>query len=213
MQYTESEPPEATELVIGGDADVALVFAYPDERGSTRPADPLPGLTTTDLFVDPLLALVSREHPLAQLQRVPLEDLEDDPWIAGCPRCSTHLVRACEDVGYAPNIVYETDNFSATVGMVAADLGIALVPRLALGTTLLPPNVVVKKLASDITRTIGVVVPADKRSLPAVAALANAIGEIDGMIWHLRSAADGHERIHNADRHTHDERRYDVTRG
>jgi DNA-binding transcriptional LysR family regulator len=124
-----------------------------------------------------------------------------------------HAPRACEDAGYAPNVVYETDNFSATVGMVAADLGIALVPRLALGTTLLPPNVVVKKLAIEITRTISVVVPTDKRSLPAVAALSDAIASIDGMIWRIRSAQDRPERTHNARRRTHDERRYDVTPG
>lgn len=213
VQYTESEPPEAIELVTSGDADVALVFAYPGERGAAHHPDPPRGLAASDLFIDPLFVLVSREHPLADVSHLPLEDLEDDPWIAGCPRCSTHLVRACEDAGYAPNVVYETDNFSATVGMVAADLGIALVPRLALGTTLLPPNVVVKKLAIEITRTISVVVPTDKRSLPAVAALSDAIASIDGMIWRIRSAQDRPERTHNARRRTHDERRYDVTPG
>jgi DNA-binding transcriptional LysR family regulator len=213
VQYTESEPPEATELVVAGDADVALIFTYPGGRDSTHHPDPPRGLWTADLFVDPLFVLMSRDHPLVELPRLPLEDLEDDSWIAGCPRCSTHLVRACEGVGYAPNIVYETDNFSATVGMVAADLGIALVPRLTLGTTLLPPNVAVKKLDSEITRTISLVVPADKLTLPAVAALVDAITAIDGMIWRLRTAGDLRGRTHNADRRTHDERRYDVTPG
>jgi DNA-binding transcriptional LysR family regulator len=188
VQYTESEPPEAIELLVSGDADVALVFAYPGERGATHHPDPPRGIWTTDLFVDPLFVLMSRDHPLAELPRLPLEELEDDDWIAGCPRCSTHLVRACEDAGFAPNVVYETDNSSATAGMVAADLGIALVPRLALGTALLPPNVVVKRLESEITRTISTVVATEKRALPAIGALLAALDAVDGAIWRLRSA-------------------------
>jgi DNA-binding transcriptional LysR family regulator len=188
VRYTEGEPPESIAMVAAGECDVALIFTYPEDAAIVTESDPMKGLITTELFRDDLFALVSRDHPLAGEARLHLEDLEDDEWIAGCPRCSTHLVRACESVGYNPNIVYETDNSAATIGMVAQGLGIALVPRLALGTALLPPSVVVKKLAPEIARTISLVVPHDKQALPAVSALIAAIGGIDGANWRLRPA-------------------------
>lgn len=187
VHYTEAEPPEASEMVASGECDLALVFAYPDEVGAHHPDSPR-GLVSIDLFLDPLFVLVSREHPLVDEPALDLADLEDDEWIAGCPRCSTHLVRACEHAGFAPNIAYETDNSIATIGMVAQDLGIALVPRLALGTALLPSGVVVKKLANEITRTISVLVPDDRLTVPAVSALMTSIAAVDGSVWRLRPA-------------------------
>jgi DNA-binding transcriptional LysR family regulator len=195
VHYTEAEPPEAGDMVASGECDLALAFAYPGESGAHHPDAPR-GLVSIDLFLDPLFVLLSHKHPLVDQPSIDIADLEDDAWIAGCPRCSTHLVRACQDAGYEPNIVYETDNATATIGMVAQDLGIALLPRLALGTALLPSTVKVKKLTGEITRTISVLVPEEKLTLPAVSALMSSIASIDGSTWRLRPA-----RLPSAPRH------------
>ncbi|NQX26644.1 LysR family transcriptional regulator [Microbacteriaceae bacterium VKM Ac-2854] len=187
IRYTEAEPPEAAAMIVAGQADVALVFSYPGDDAAHHP-DAAAGLVLSHLYNDGVYVLLADDHPLADEEFLELDTLADDQWIAGCPRCRSHLMRVCELHGYEPDITYETDNANATIGMVAHGLGIALVTRLSLGTALLPSNVRVKKLRPEMTRTISVLVNNDKRSLPAVAAVLTAIAAIDGSPWRLRAA-------------------------
>ncbi|WP_223839364.1 LysR substrate-binding domain-containing protein [Saccharopolyspora pogona] len=53
-------------------------------------------------------------------------------WIAGCPSCTAHLVEVCRSAGFHPEIHHETDDYVVTQAWVAAGLGVALLPRLAL---------------------------------------------------------------------------------
>ena len=53
-------------------------------------------------------------------------------WIAGCQRCREHLVSACEQAGFAPVVEFETDDYVAVQALVAAGLGVATLPDLAL---------------------------------------------------------------------------------
>jgi DNA-binding transcriptional LysR family regulator len=188
VNYTEAEPPEATEMVVSGQCDLAFVFSYQGEANGAHHPDAMAGLTLIPLFIDPLFLLVPADHPLAAEESIDVDTLEDDQWIAGCPRCRTHLLRLCEEYGYAPEITYETDNFAATVGMVDAGLGISLIPRLALGTAALPSGVAVKKLSTDASRLISILVPTEKHDLPAIAAAVSTIRAIDGTRWRLRQA-------------------------
>jgi DNA-binding transcriptional LysR family regulator len=42
------------------------------------------------------------------------------------------VLRACDAAGFEPRITFETDDYSAIMGMVASGMGVALVPSLAL---------------------------------------------------------------------------------
>ena len=53
-------------------------------------------------------------------------------WIAGCDRCREHLLRQCAAAGFTPKISFTTDDFVAVQALVAAGLGVALLPSLAL---------------------------------------------------------------------------------
>jgi DNA-binding transcriptional LysR family regulator len=88
------------------------------------------------LLDDPYLAVLPRGHRLASRRSVALEDLADDPWIgtvsASC-NCLPTVTSACARAGFSPRFAIEADEFATTVGFVAAGLGVALVPLLALG--------------------------------------------------------------------------------
>ncbi|WP_248703461.1 LysR family transcriptional regulator [Curtobacterium sp. MWU13-2055] len=183
--YVEVEPPEALDLLRSGEVDVALTFTYVgDEVGST----PDPGLVSRALGRDPL-ALVTPSGgsggvrtgdsgavgPGAVGSAVDLASHRDARWIGGCPRCRGHLLASCATAGFTPDIVLETDNAAAVVGLVAAGLGVALLPRLALATTVIPAEVRVDPVDDDLARRVEVVIARGAERVPSVRAALDAV--------------------------------------
>nr|UXN27447.1 LysR substrate-binding domain-containing protein [Curtobacterium flaccumfaciens] len=176
--YVEVEPPEALDLLRGGEVDVALTFTYVgDEVGTT----PDPGLVTRALGRDPL-ALVTPVEPGGDEPVRPvgstvvdLASHHDARWIGGCPRCRGHLLASCASAGFMPDIVLETDNAAAVVGLVAAGLGVALLPRLALATTVIPAGVAIDPVDDELARRVEVVVARGADRVPSIRAALDAV--------------------------------------
>jgi DNA-binding transcriptional LysR family regulator len=106
---------------------------------------------------------------------VDLASQRDARWIGGCPRCRGHLLASCASAGFTPDIVLETDNAAAVVGLVAAGLGVALLPRLALATTVIPAGVSVDPVDEDLARRVEVVVARGAERVPSVRATLEAV--------------------------------------
>src|ERR1700761_6831122 len=53
-------------------------------------------------------------------------------WIAGCNRCRINLMTQCSLAGFTPKISFTTDDYVAVQALVAAGLGVATLPDLAL---------------------------------------------------------------------------------
>src|SRR5215217_3116876 len=115
----DAHPPDALELLRAGKIEAAIIFRY-DE------AEPEPdGVRLHHLLDDPLYLLSTRrERKLAALR--------DATWIAGCERCRSHLLSLCADEGFEPRIGYTSDDMVAIPALVAAGLGVATLPGLAL---------------------------------------------------------------------------------
>ncbi|MEV6208375.1 LysR family transcriptional regulator [Kitasatospora sp. NPDC051914] len=159
VSLVEAEPPESPGMLRAGECEVALAFRYPDSQGGAAVA-PSPhasprearaaavleaaasaaatdwsDLVVQPLLDDPLVVLVPAGHRLADRdgrQPVGLGELADEPWIAGCPQCRGHLVELCAGAGFEPRIDFATDDYPAVVGLVAAGLGVAVLPGMAL---------------------------------------------------------------------------------
>jgi DNA-binding transcriptional LysR family regulator len=54
------------------------------------------------------------------------------PWIAGCEHCRGHLVWLCQHAGFSPKIAFTTDDHVAAQALVAAGLGVTILPGLAI---------------------------------------------------------------------------------
>jgi DNA-binding transcriptional LysR family regulator len=63
---------------------------------------------------------------------VDLADHAGHRWIAGCERCQDVLQRLCRAAGFSPDIAVTTDDYIAAQALVAAGLGVAILPGLAL---------------------------------------------------------------------------------
>ncbi len=102
------------------------------------------------LLEDPLCLALPREHPLASRRALRLEDLRGEAWVqtSRASPCARHVVRCCHAAGFEPNVSFESDDYQTVRGLVAAGVGVALIPELALFDR--PPardDIVVRALA------------------------------------------------------------------
>ncbi len=90
---------------------------------------------TIPLLTDPLLIALPTTHPAAPKQsfdRASLLELEDSPWVfSATPGDTLDDVVRDAFAGRRFEVAVRTDDYSVALGMVAAGLGIGLVPRLA----------------------------------------------------------------------------------
>jgi DNA-binding transcriptional LysR family regulator len=194
ITYLEAEPPEAVQAVREQRADLAITFSYPGDRVDPH-KDSARGLVVAPLWRDEMLLALPATHPAAASasasgsasKTVPLGALASENWIAGCPRCRGHLLQLAQQSDFEPTITYETDNFVAVLGMVAAGLGVALIPSLALDAASVPAGVVIRPTRNRDFRTIHLVGMMGSEQVPAIAATASAIVDLDTSAWSLTS--------------------------
>ncbi|HEY3478456.1 MAG TPA: LysR substrate-binding domain-containing protein, partial [Streptomyces sp.] len=112
------------------DCDITLAFRYVDLP--TPAEESWDDLVVRPLLSDRLVGVVPDGHRLAgRTGAAEIAELAGEEWIAGCPRCRRHLVEVCERAGFTPRIDFATDDYPAVVGLVAAGLGVAVLPELA----------------------------------------------------------------------------------
>ncbi|GAA1141062.1 LysR family transcriptional regulator [Ornithinicoccus hortensis] len=173
VQFSEGEPPESLAALRDGTCDLAVAFTY-DGTDVGRGEDDLQGLVVLDVLDDPVLAALPADHRLADQDVVDLADLAGESWIAGCPRCRGHLLSLSESAGFTPEVSYETEDYVAVLGLVAAGLGVALVPQLIL-TSVSHPNVVTRPVRPHSSRAVQMVTTPDLQRVPAVKATLDAL--------------------------------------
>ncbi len=142
LTLAEGEPEEIGPRLRAGEFDLALLFEFPGVR--ERPGA---GLRSVTLLEDPMHVALPANHPLVSEANVSLADLHDQSWVqtsASSP-CARHVVRSCLAAGFEPYVAFESDDYDVVQGLVAAGVGVALIPRLAL--TNVHPGIVVRALA------------------------------------------------------------------
>ena len=166
VRTTELEPEAALPALRLGDADLALAH---EDVG--RPASRDARLERADLMEDPLLLVLPSGHP-ADADAVRLAALADARWVATPPgtACRAMLDHACRSAGFAPEVPYHANDFGVLAAYVAAGLGVAMVPRLALPA--FGAGVVVRPVADvPVTRRIYVAARRGALARPALAAM------------------------------------------
>ncbi len=126
--------------------EVELVVVVEEFGRGEQPED---DLLRWHLLDDEYRVLLPHDHQLARRRTVPLEDLDSSDWIittGPVDYVREATVAACGRAGFVPRVVAEADEFPVTQGYVAAGLGVALVPQIALGA--LRSGVTVRRLNS-----------------------------------------------------------------
>lgn len=173
VQFSEAEPPESLAALRAGTVDLAVAFSY-EGTDPGRGEDDLNGLEVIDVLIDKVMLVLPRDHPLAAQEDINLADLAADTWIAGCPRCRGHLLSLSRGAGFEPEVTFETEDYVAVLGLVAAGLGVALVPEMIL-RSVSHPEVITRPVSPPSQRVVQVVTTPDLKRVPAVAVTLEAL--------------------------------------
>ena len=114
------------------------VVALRDERldvGFVRPPIDEPSLMSEMLLREPFVVALSADHRLAGTNRIALSSLADEPFVFirrdTVPIFYDLVLKMCRDAGFVPNVPHEADHPQMVLGLVAAGMGISLVPASA----------------------------------------------------------------------------------
>jgi LysR family transcriptional regulator, transcription activator of glutamate synthase operon len=140
------------ETVVRGDADLAITSPRPE------------GLAWHPLATERLRLAVPAGHRLAARTEVSLADVADEPFIVMRPEYGLRAITELlfREAGIRPEIAFEGEEAATLRGLVAAGLGVAVVP---------PGDPVAGAAEPEITgasRTIGLAWVPDRTRLPVV---------------------------------------------
>ncbi|MFC0447993.1 LysR family transcriptional regulator [Rhodococcus jostii] len=162
--------PRLLEMLHSSEVEMALLWSY-DWTEETEKS-----LALIPLMEDETVLLVPLDGPY--IDNVAVASLRSAKWIirnADHPAAEV-LYRSCETAGFTPNVVYEAHDYQEIEAMVAAGVGIAMVPRLAVAHH--RPDVhAVRFLPTDRvpTRSIYIASLARRQYTPSMHAVSRAL--------------------------------------
>src|SRR5882757_285898 len=126
LSVRETEAAEVYEELAAGEVDLAVSLAV------DAPTARDPRFVLFPLLTDPLDIALPLGHPLATAPGLRLAQLGEEPWIFGSRGPWREItLAACADAGFVPEQAHAAADWSAIFALVAAGMGIALVPRMA----------------------------------------------------------------------------------
>ena len=179
LTLAEGEPEEIAPRLRAGELDLALLFEFPGQPPLAQ------GMTRVELLEDPMFLALPHSHRLAKRSRLRLADLAGEAWIqtSQASPCARHVVRCCHAAAFEPSVSFESDDYQTVQGLVAAGVGVALIPELAL--SFVRDDIVIRRLApSPPLRQVIAATPSGARLVPGAPA----------MLGVLEAAADDYLR-------------------
>jgi DNA-binding transcriptional LysR family regulator len=171
LTLAEGEPEEIAPRLRAGELDLALLFEFDD-------ATPLLAeMARSPLLEDPMYLALPREHRLANKAKLRLSALHREEWVqtSSASPCARHVVRCCHAAGFEPSVSFESDDYQTVQGLVAAGVGVALIPELAL--SVVRDDIAIRALSpAPPVRQVIAAMPDGARLVPAAPAMLAVLG-------------------------------------
>jgi DNA-binding transcriptional LysR family regulator len=175
VHVREAEPEDSLPLVRQGAVDLALAYHFDGPLpGRLGPAS---SLAWTALLEDPLHVVLPDAHPLAGRESLDIAELAAEPWVLGCLKTETYLRRYAERAGFDPEVRSTTTDYFFARSLVAAGLGISLIPSIAQ----------IPQVAG--VRTIPIVPPAPTRHIGVATLLRRDLPQVMTLVRALQGQA------------------------
>jgi LysR family hydrogen peroxide-inducible transcriptional activator len=123
LQLIEDSSERVSENVESGLADIGFL-QLPASKSAFE---------TRTIISEPFVLLVAKSHPLVKQKEVALKQLAAESFIFYKGRARDTALEACRKAGFEPQIACESGELETVRALVAAGLGLAVVPQLAAG--------------------------------------------------------------------------------
>lgn len=132
LSLAEADPEVSIPALKRGEHDLALIYDF-----ELNPFEPGRDLELTLLLTERMHVVLPPDHRLADQPAIDLADLEGEQWLGGNlgGSCRELTVLSCLMAGFEPEISFETSDYNVMQSMIAAGLGVTLLPDLALAFT------------------------------------------------------------------------------
>ena len=124
----EHEPEDGIPLLRSGELDLLVSESYDDV-----PTAAVGGLESHPLLNEPVLLVLPRHHTARE--PIALGSLSDESWVAGLTgtQFGAMIDQVCRRAGFSPRIVHRADDSVLHQALVAAGLGVGMLPEMACG--------------------------------------------------------------------------------
>jgi len=136
---------------------------------------PSANVDTIPLVTDEMVAVLPANHLLAKHSTIQIEQIASDPFIMSKGGCEPLIRTIFEGVGVTPHVAFEASDMGAVLAMVQEDLGVTIVPRLALPAASLHASVL--SFDPPVHRRLGLAVRSYASLSPAMKAFLRHIEE------------------------------------
>lgn len=178
IRFVDSEPHENLARLKARELDMAVIFDLDHwPAGTGIDGEPLCSddeLDCIELFDDPLVIVLPREHRLSGEQALSFEQISGEPVLCG-PPWAVDLVQAASSAGVELRVdaSCQATGFEALQAFVAAGRGLTVIPRLATGW--LRESLVHRRLANAPARHVKAATPAGAPPSPVTEAMLQLI--------------------------------------
>jgi len=161
FRFKQGMYPTLIRDMIKGEIDLAFISPFPDEHEF---------VSGEVVLTEELYAILPPTHPLAMEESIELKQLEHDTFVLFSEGYSLRPIvwEACERAGFTPCIGFEGEETDTIRGLVAAGMGVSLLPDMALHHKGPLQPAKVKISHPKVTRTIGLIQRGNEK-LPLVA--------------------------------------------
>jgi DNA-binding transcriptional LysR family regulator len=172
---------ESDDAALAGEADIEVHSELP-----FVPPVTVPGFRRTELGLDDLVLVVPPDHPLVGVGATDLSEFDEDDWVQYDFRddIATRLAEhACSEAGFRPHYIARAQDHVTGLAFVAAGIGVALVPELALSWSAFDTPIVRlrnptphRRIVAQVRNAVATYPPA-VRTLELLGGLASRLGQ------------------------------------
>ncbi|MHA6483666.1 LysR family transcriptional regulator [Paenibacillus sp. strain BS8-2] len=161
FRFKQGMFPSLIRDLVKGEIDLAFISPFPKEHEQ---------VCGEVLLTEELYAILPPGHALSERTSIELCELKDETFVLFSEGYSLRpiVIEACQEAGFSPKIGFEGEETDTIRGLVAAGMGVSLLPEMALNYSgpLQPAKVRISE--PSVTRTIGLIHRSNDK-LPLVA--------------------------------------------